>query len=132
MPTATIHSATALDTKAPMDTSPELEDGEDPELPGLEPAPELSGLAVPTVPDELSLCTVPVMEVGTVAATPAETVTTVVGGATLNVGVEVATTELGELDSKHWKRTENLVADNPHSDQQLLKTTLACGCNWYK
>ena len=115
--------------KAPMDTSPELEDREEP---GLEPAPELSGLAVPTVPDELRLCTVPVLEVGTVAATPAETVTTVVGGATLNVRVEVAITELGELDSKHWKRTENLVADNPHSDQQLLKTTLACGCNWYK
>ena len=82
-----------------MDTSPELEDGEDPELPGLEPAPELPGLAVPAVPDELRLRMVPALAVCTVAATLAETVTAVVGGATINVEVDIAITELSELDS---------------------------------
>ena len=102
-PTATIPSETALDmsaAKAPMDTSPELEDGEDPAVPGLEPAPELPGLAVPAVPDELRLRAVPVLaECTVVAAPPAETVAAVVGGAAIDAEVVTAITELKELES---------------------------------
>ena len=82
-----------------MDTCPELEDGENPELPGLEPAPELPGPVVPAVPDKFRLRAVPALAVCTVAATLAETVTAVVGGATIHVEVDIAVTELSELDS---------------------------------
>ena len=67
-----------------MDTSPELEDGEDPELPGL---------AVPAVPDELRLRADPALIVCTVAAPPAVTVTAVDGGATIGEEEDIAITE---------------------------------------
>ena len=84
--------------KAPVDTSPELEDGEDPELPGL---------AVPAVPDELRLHTVPALTVCTVAA-PAETVTAVDGGATIDEEEDTAI-------------NENLAADQPTLRSTTLK-----------